>query len=87
MPSARRRATGNLGFHWLEYTSDSNGEIPWTVARVPLWTVFAVVVTPTAFMFYRDRRRIPPGHCQKCSYDLSGNVSGKCPECGKPIAL
>ncbi len=26
--------------------------------------------------------RIPPGHCQKCGYDLTGNVSGVCPECG-----
>lgn len=23
-----------------------------------------------------------PGHCNKCGYDLTGNVSGTCPECG-----
>ncbi len=23
--------------------------------------------------------------CMKCSYDLTGNVSGTCPECGKPV--
>ena len=28
--------------------------------------------------------RIPPGHCQKCGYNLTGNVSGVCPECGEP---
>ncbi|MFQ5807377.1 MAG: hypothetical protein ACE5I3_13095 [Phycisphaerae bacterium] len=33
----------------------------------------------------RAKRRIPPGHCQKCGYDLTGNVSGKCPECGEAI--
>ena len=27
--------------------------------------------------------RPPPGHCQKCGYDLTGNVSGRCPECGE----
>jgi rubrerythrin len=27
-------------------------------------------------------RRIPPGHCQRCGYNLTGNVSGVCPECG-----
>jgi hypothetical protein len=27
----------------------------------------------------------PPGHCQRCGYDLTGNVSGRCPECGTPI--
>jgi len=24
--------------------------------------------------------------CYKCGYDLTGNVSGRCPECGVPIA-
>ena len=24
----------------------------------------------------------PPGSCKKCGYDLTGNVSGRCPECG-----
>ncbi len=26
-----------------------------------------------------------PGHCPKCDYDLTGNVSGVCPECGTEI--
>ena len=26
--------------------------------------------------------RIAPGHCRACGYDLTGNVSGRCPECG-----
>jgi rubrerythrin len=35
-------------------------------------------------MFRRDR---PPAVqlCSYCGYDLTGNVSGVCPECGKPI--
>lgn len=32
----------------------------------------------------RFRRR--PGHCLKCDYDLTGNESGVCPECGTAIA-
>ncbi len=27
----------------------------------------------------------PPGSCQKCGYDLTGNVSGVCPECGTGV--
>lgn len=27
----------------------------------------------------------PPGFCQKCGYDLTGNVSGVCPECGTGV--
>ena len=30
-----------------------------------------------------ERRR--RGLCPMCAYDLTGNVSGVCPECGKPI--
>ena len=26
-----------------------------------------------------------PGVCQNCTYDLTGNVSGVCPECGTKI--
>ena len=31
------------------------------------------------------RRRFPAGHCQRCGYDLTGNVSGVCPECGSEV--
>lgn len=35
---------------------------------------------------YRVRRRkSPPGHCPDCRYNLTGNESGICPECGRPI--
>jgi hypothetical protein len=30
----------------------------------------------------RLNRRSEPGHCLRCGYDLTGNVSGICPECG-----
>jgi len=51
---------------------------------IPLWLPLAVVATPTAFLFWYDRRRrIPPGHCQRCGYNLTGNVSGICSECGE----
>ena len=33
----------------------------------------------------RVLRRYPPGHCRKCGYNLTGNVSGKCSECGTEI--
>jgi len=52
---------------------------------VPLWIPFLLVLVPTAYLWYRDWRAIPPGHCQKCGYDLTGNESGGCPECGRPL--
>ena len=55
-----------------------------TSVMLPLWIPCAAIALPTGFLFRRDRRRIPPGHCQRCGYNLTGNVSGKCSECGEP---
>jgi hypothetical protein len=27
----------------------------------------------------------PPGHCRGCGYNLAGNRTGVCPECGRPV--
>jgi hypothetical protein len=51
---------------------------------LPLWIPLVIIAIPTAFLFWRDRR-IPLGQCQKCRYDLTGNVSGVCPECGEKV--
>ena len=31
------------------------------------------------------RPKHPLGHCLDCGYNLTGNVSGICPECGTPV--
>lgn len=31
------------------------------------------------------RRKSGDVSCDQCGYDLTGNVSGRCPECGKPV--
>ncbi len=33
--------------------------------------------------FARDRKRRAKGQCLACGYDLRGNLSGVCPECGQ----
>ena len=54
---------------------------------LPLWIPLAIVGIPTAILWWRDRRRIPAGHCRKCGYNLTGNVSGVCPECGTAFRM
>ena len=54
------------------------------ISIMPLWIPFLLFTIPT-FYLWRADRRIPPGHCLKCGYNLTGNISGVCPECGEPI--
>ena len=34
-----------------------------------------------------EKRAIPAGHCLTCAYNLDGNLSGICPECGRPAGF
>lgn len=46
------------------------------------------VVIAAGIAFVRSLLRKPtslPGHCRACGYNLTGNVSGICPECGGRI--
>ncbi len=52
---------------------------------VPLWPACAGAVLWMALGERQARRRMRPGLCRACGYDLTGNVSGRCPECGCPI--
>src|SRR5439155_5802664 len=52
---------------------------------VPLPLVALLLLTPgVAGLWARVRRRTrrAKGLCVRCGYDLRGNVSGVCPECG-----
>jgi hypothetical protein len=51
-------------------------------ASVPGGVACLIVGVPVVFDSVRALRRPPLGHCQSCGYDLFGNVSGVCPECG-----
>ena len=53
-------------------------------AYAPLWP-FVVLPGILAVWLWRRDRRPGPGHCQRCGYNLTGNVSGICPECGEAI--
>jgi hypothetical protein len=48
---------------------------------VPFWVAALPLSVLTVWLWRRDRRP-KPGHCQRCGYDLTGNTSGTCPECG-----
>lgn len=51
----------------------------------PIWNILLVLGALTGYRFWRDRRRVLPHHCRACGYDLTGNLSRICSECGTPI--
>lgn len=56
---------------------------------IPLWipTSFflAILCVSWALPAYRRRKRRQHGLCLVCAYDLTGNVSSICPECGAKV--
>ena len=53
---------------------------------IRLWYFAHIFAAYPLIALVRGRfHRIPPGHCQKCGYDLTGNESGTCPECGLEV--
>jgi hypothetical protein len=52
------------------------------VLRFPLWFFVLSAIAVTTWLIWRGARRTPPGHCKICGYNLTGNLSGICPECG-----
>jgi len=74
---SQRRASGPVGtpgdFHEL---------------TVPFWALFLLTATPAALLMNRACRTVRwlrAGRCLCCGYDLTGNTSGICPECGTPM--
>jgi hypothetical protein len=73
---------------WVRNQGAPPDEIEWTWRRPDLfWIVCAVAVTASAIAWrWRTGNDPLPGHCSKCGYDLTGNVSRICSECGTPVA-
>lgn len=60
-------------------TADSYYELAW-----PLWlpAVLFAILPARRFLL---RKRFHEGLCAHCGYNLAGNISGVCPECGMPV--
>ena len=51
----------------------------------PVLLLLAYPVAAFAWRVFRGRRRNRMGLCERCGYNLTGNISGVCPECGQKI--
>ena len=50
----------------------------------PLWLALPLLCIIAGVFWMKSRRCLEKGFC-KCGYNLTGNVSGVCPECGTSI--
>jgi hypothetical protein len=58
------------------------------IVQVPAWSVATLWALPSAAWigrWGRARRRGRRGFCRACVYNLTGNVTGICPECGTRV--
>ena len=79
------------------YRHTPEGKLPyvppiWTrrvLVQLPMWFPTVLFAAYPIFAFIRGPlrrwRRRRKGLCITCGYDLTGNVSGVCPECGAEI--
>lgn len=64
-------------------------ELPWWSYFTSLLPFLLKLGVPVAALLWiyvllgKLTRRVGT-HCPKCGYDLAGNVSGRCPQCGAP---
>ena len=67
------------------------GEAGPTILKVvlPFWLPTAVFATCPLLGWLSHRRRLrrrhDSGRCRMCGYNLTGNLTGVCPECGRPV--
>ncbi|OQZ01737.1 MAG: hypothetical protein B6D36_13745 [Planctomycetes bacterium UTPLA1] len=51
----------------------------------PVGPAVGLLAAVSLVIIWQTRQRIPEGHCRQCGYDLRGNDSGRCSECGAGV--
>ena len=72
---------------WTEFAHRLGFRLPGYsqgILYVPVWLLVVATGFPTAIL-WRRKRRPKAGFCKTCKYDLTGNISGTCPECGTAV--
>ncbi len=84
----RHKRTDGFSLSDWDYTGivwprASWGNVCWHIV-IPLWIPFLACFSLSAYLWWYRKPRLP-NHCPKCGYNLTGNTSGVCPECGTPV--
>lgn len=94
----RVRDTGTWGFQWpglkswVETKPIYGPKYVWpgTPTRyvsvdLPMWLPTLISSGLCLWFWRKPRLRVRVGCCSACNYDLTGNTSGVCPECGVAV--
>ena len=54
---------------------------------IPLGRPFIAALAATCLLYWIQRKKKPTSVCRVCEYELLGNISGICPECGTPVPV
>ena len=75
-----------LGFEYE--TANVNTALVEVRISISHWFLTLIFTILPAIGLYKwnKRRKLGPNACPSCGYDLTGNESGECPECGKSVA-
>lgn len=82
MPLTIQLWRGEHSFPWLPQLNFEAGNYS---AFIPYWVLLFPSAIATLWL-WRSDRYVKIG-CTQCGYDLTGNVSGICPECGEPTSF
>ncbi|MEW6249614.1 MAG: hypothetical protein AB1716_03125 [Planctomycetota bacterium] len=58
--------------------------VPESTNVVPIWALATPFLVSSVAAFWKPRPKARTGHCL-CGYNLTGNISGRCPECGRVV--
>lgn len=64
----------------------TNPPIGWERTHVPAFMPAMLIAVPALLAWLIRMKPVRAGRCAICDYDLTGNTSGTCPECGTTIA-
>lgn len=81
--------SASVVFAYIIALQKSLGTIPNPLLMfIPLMLGYTLMLVPACAvhaMVALKRQTKSVGYCDVCDYNLTGNVSGRCPECGTPV--
>lgn len=82
-----RVSQGRIGIAFQEWGIFGWGPCPWHEVHLAVPLLLTATLTVISFFYTYRHSTLRPGCCTACGYNLTGNVSGICPECGTKTGI